>query len=50
VIGNVNPLTVRRDPAVLRAIARQRQVCRGVYGSVVATGRVAVGDPVVLDG
>jgi uncharacterized protein YcbX len=50
VMVNVDPLTARRDPAVLRAIARQRQVCLGVYGSVVTPGRVAVGDPVVLDG
>jgi uncharacterized protein YcbX len=50
VMVNVDPLTARRDPAVLRAIARQRQACFGVYGSVVAPGRVAVGDPVLLDG
>jgi len=50
VMVNVDPLTGRRDPAVLRAIARQRQVCLGVYGSVVTPGRVAVGDPVMLDG
>ena len=49
VMVNVDPLTGRRDPAVLRAIARQRQVCVGVYGSVVTPGQVAVGDPVVLD-
>jgi uncharacterized protein YcbX len=50
VMVNVDPLTARRDPAVLRAIARQRKVCLGVYGSVVTPGRVAIGDPVVLDG
>ncbi len=49
VIVNVDPLTGRRDPAVLRVIARQRQVCVGVYGSVVTPGQVAVGDPVILD-
>jgi uncharacterized protein YcbX len=49
VMVNVDPLTGRRDPAVLRAIAGQRQVCVGVYGSVVAPGQVAVGDPAVLD-
>jgi uncharacterized protein YcbX len=50
VMVNVDPMTAHRNPAVLRAIARQRQACFGVYGSVVAPGRVAVGDPVVLDG
>jgi uncharacterized protein YcbX len=49
VMVNVDPLTGRRDPAILRAIARQRQVCFGVYGSVVAPGQVAIGDAVVLD-
>jgi uncharacterized protein len=49
VIVNVDPATTERDPAVLRAIARQRQTCLGVYGSTVQPGRVALGDPVVLD-
>jgi uncharacterized protein YcbX len=49
VMVNVDPLTTRRDPAVLRAIARERQACLGVYGSTVQPGRVAVGDPVVLE-
>ncbi|HLL46345.1 MAG TPA: hypothetical protein VK399_06535, partial [Longimicrobiaceae bacterium] len=48
VMVNVDPATTRRDPAVLRAIARERQACLGVYGSSVQPGRVAVGDPVVL--
>jgi uncharacterized protein YcbX len=49
VIVNVDPATTERDPAILRAIARQRQTCLGVYGSTVQPGRVALGDPVVLD-
>jgi uncharacterized protein len=49
VIVNVDPATTERDPVVLRAIARQRQTCLGVYGSTVQPGRVALGDPVVLD-
>jgi hypothetical protein len=48
-VVNIDPVTARRDPAILRAIARQRQVCFGVYGSTVRPGRVAVGDPVVID-
>lgn len=49
VMVNVDPVTTERDPAVLRAIAQERQACLGVYGSTVEPGRVAVGDPVVLD-
>ncbi len=49
VVVNVDPRTTRRDPAILRAIAQQRQVCLGVYGSTVAPGLVAVGDTVVLE-
>jgi hypothetical protein len=47
--GYVDPATAQRNPAVLRAIARERQVCLGVYGSTVEPGRVAVGDPVLID-
>jgi uncharacterized protein YcbX len=49
VIVNVDPVTSERNPAVLRAIARERATCTGVYGSTVAPGRVAVGDPVALE-
>jgi uncharacterized protein YcbX len=49
VIVNVDPVTTERDPAVLRMLARERETCTGVYGSIVEPGRVAVGDPVVLD-
>ena len=49
VIVNVDPVTTERDPAVLRMLARERETCTGVYGSIVEPGRVTVGDPVVLD-
>jgi uncharacterized protein YcbX len=49
VMVTVDPVTTQRDPAVLRAIARDRDNCLGVYGSTVSPGRVAVGDPVVLE-
>jgi uncharacterized protein len=49
-VVNVDPATAERDPAVLRAIARERQAGLGVYGSTVRPGRVAVGDAVVLEG
>jgi uncharacterized protein YcbX len=48
-VVNVDPETAERDPAVLRAIASERESCLGVYGSTVEPGRVAVGDPVLLD-
>ena len=50
VVVNVDPATAERDARVLRAIARARDSCLGVYGSTVEPGRVAVGDAVVLDG
>ncbi len=49
VMINVDPATALRDPAVLRAVAREREACLGVYGSTVQPGRVAVGDPVLID-
>jgi uncharacterized protein YcbX len=49
VMVNVDPETDERDSAILRAIARERQACAGVYGSVVEPGRVALGDPVLIE-
>jgi uncharacterized protein YcbX len=49
VMVNIDPDTGVRDPRVLRTIAQQRGVCLGVYGAPVEPGRVAVGDPVVLE-
>jgi hypothetical protein len=49
VMVNVDPVTAERDPAILRAIGRERDTCLGVYGSTVQPGRVAVGDPVVME-
>ena len=37
------------DPAILRTIARDRDARFGVYGSIVAPGQVAAGDPVELE-
>ena len=45
----VYPVTLHPDPAILRAIARERDNRLGVYGSTVEPGRVAVGDPVELE-
>ena len=49
VMVNVDPVTARRSPKILRAIARERDACLGVYGSTVQPGRVAVGDAVVIE-
>jgi uncharacterized protein len=48
VVVNVDPVTGVRDPAVLRAVTGHRETCLGVYGSTIRPGRVAVGDPVLL--
>jgi uncharacterized protein YcbX len=45
----VDPDTLDREPAVLRAIAQQRDNKLGVYGSTVQPGRVTIGDEVNLD-
>jgi uncharacterized protein len=49
VMVTVDPVTLRRNPAILRAIARERDAQLGVYGSTVEPGLVAVGDPVELE-
>jgi uncharacterized protein YcbX len=49
VVITIDPVTTERDPAILRAVAQERQGCFGVYGSTVAPGRIAVGDAVVIE-
>jgi uncharacterized protein len=49
VVITIDPLTAERNPHILRAVARDRQGCLGVYGSTVEPGRVAVGDAVVVE-
>ena len=49
VMVTIDPVTLGRNPAILRAIARERGGWLGVYGSTVEPGRVAVGDPVELE-
>jgi hypothetical protein len=48
-VVTIDPVTTERNPAILRAIARDREGCLGVYGSTVEPGRIAVDDPVVID-
>lgn len=49
VVITIDPVTAERNPAILRAVARDRQGCLGVYGSTVEPGRVAVNDPVIIE-
>ena len=49
VITTMDPDTGERDPRVLREIAQNRANCAGVYGSTVAPGSIALGDPVVIE-
>ncbi len=50
VMVNIDPVTLKRSPAVLRAITRDHGVCLGVYGSTIQPGRVVIGDRVIIDG
>jgi uncharacterized protein YcbX len=49
VVITIDPATAQRNPAILRAVARDRQGCLGVYGSIVEPGRAAIGDSVLID-
>jgi uncharacterized protein YcbX len=49
VVITVDPDTAERDPAVLRAVAKERQGCLGVYGTTVNPGSVAVRDTVLIE-
>lgn len=45
----IDPLTSERNPEILRAVARDRQGCLGVYGTTVEPGRIAVNDLVLAE-
>ena len=49
VVITIDPETSERDPAILRAVAQERQGCLGVYGTTMEPGRVAVNDPVLIE-
>jgi hypothetical protein len=49
VVITIDPVTTERNPAILHAVARDRQGCLGVYGTTVEPGRVAVNDPVLIE-
>ena len=48
IVITMDPETAERNPDVLRAVAREREGCLGVYGSAVSPGHVALDDPVYL--
>jgi uncharacterized protein YcbX len=49
VVTTIDPVTLDRNPAILRALAAERDTCAGVYGTTVEPGLMAVGDPVELE-
>ena len=49
VVPTIDPVTLSRNPAILRVIARERGNRVGVYGSTVEPGQVTVGDLVELE-
>jgi len=49
VVITIDPETSERNPAIMRAVARDRQGHLGVYGSTVEPGPIATGDQVLLE-
>lgn len=49
VVITIDPVTTERNPDVIRAVARDRQGCLGVYGSTVQPGRAAISDEVFVE-
>jgi uncharacterized protein len=49
VVITIDPVTMERNPAILRTVAQDRQGCLGVYGSTVEPGRVALNDQVFIE-
>ncbi len=48
-IISIHPETAEHNPAILRTVAKEREGCLGVYGTIVEPGQVAVEDPVRID-
>ncbi len=49
VVITIDPVTTKRKPEILRAVARDRQGCLGVYGSTVEPGRIGMNDLVQIE-
>lgn len=50
VVITIDPMTAERNPSILRTVAQDREGCLGVYGSTVEPGRIAMNDPVLIEG
>lgn len=48
VMINLDPETAEADPAVMKSVVRLNQNCAGVYGTVIRTGSLFVGQKVYL--
>jgi uncharacterized protein len=48
VMINLDPDTAESDPRVMKTVIRLNDNCAGVYGTVVRTGQISVGDTVSL--
>ncbi|MCG8457305.1 MAG: MOSC domain-containing protein [Holophagales bacterium] len=49
VVITIDPDSTERNPAIYRAVDRERQGCLGVYGSTVEPGLLRVNDAVVIE-
>ena len=49
VVITLDPVTAKRNPAILRTVVSERQGCLGVYGTTVDPGRIAMNDPVLME-
>lgn len=48
VMLNFDPETVEPDARIIKTVVRLNENCAGVYGTVVRTGRISVGQPIRL--
>lgn len=49
VMINIDPETAAQDPRIMKTVVRLNQNNAGVYGTVLRTGTIHVGDPVYLE-
>lgn len=45
----LDPATAKASPEILRCVAQRHDKCAGVYGTVLTSGEVRVGDTVALE-
>ncbi|WP_225442448.1 MOSC domain-containing protein [Paenibacillus lycopersici] len=49
VMITMDPDTQKKDPSLLKMVHNEFNTCFGVYASVISTGRIAIGDMVMLE-